>query len=271
MIKRQKEAEAQALLASIDTYVLEKLGITLPTLEKRQCFGVMSSTVEGSRIDPNGYSSFPQRVVKSLEEALYPTSCLQDVIIESFGGDWGEDPSKDEFLHLEKMPVLRNTNFDNKDNLDFSDIAIRAFEESKISKKMLQKGDILVEKSGGSPTQPVGRVAHIDQSEPNYLFSNFLSVIRLIRSVNTFYIFTFLKLLYRTGLTEYMQNQTTGIKNLLWKDFTGIRVSIPSRLLQDEIATEVRHRMDLAKQLKVEAKQALETAKHQVEALLFGA
>jgi hypothetical protein len=41
--------------------------------------------------------------------------------------------------------------------------------------------------------------------------------------------------------------------------------------VQDEIATEVQHRMATAKQLKAEAKQALETAKHQVEALLFGA
>ena len=268
--KQSKEAEATALRQSIDAYVLEQLGITLPTVEKRLFFGVCSSQVEGSRLDPNGYSSFPQKLSKSLHEALYPAKPLQKIIVESFSGDWGEEPFKEEFAHLEKIKVLRNTNFDNKDNLDLSDVAIRSFEKVKVLKKLLQQGDILVEKSGGSPTQPVGRVAHVDKGEESYLFSNFLSVIRLTPSVNTFYIFVFLKVLYRTGLTEYMQNQTTGIKNLLWNDFVDIQIPLPPPPLQNAIAEEVQARLTRAKQLESEAKLALASAKADVERLLFG-
>lgn len=50
-----------------------------------------------------------------------------------------------------------------------------------------------------------------------------------------------------------------------------LQIPLPPKAVQDEIATAVQHRMATAKSLKAEAKQALETAKHQVEALLFGA
>ena len=59
--------------------------------------------------------------------------------------------------------------------------------------------------------------------------------------------------------------------NLNLEEIAEIQIPLPPKAVQDEIATEVQHRMNLAKQLKAEAKKALETAKHQVEALLFGA
>jgi type I restriction enzyme, S subunit len=53
--KRTKEAEACALLESIDGYVLAELGITLPDEEREAVFRVPFSRVRGGRLDPNFY------------------------------------------------------------------------------------------------------------------------------------------------------------------------------------------------------------------------
>ncbi len=72
--------------------------------------------------------------------------------------------------------------------------------------------------------------------------------------------------------TEIRRRSCGGAQpNISEQEITSISIPLPPKAVQDEIATEVQHRMATAKQLKAEAKQALETAKHQVEALLFGA
>jgi hypothetical protein len=102
---------------------------------------------------------------------------LKEAITNSYAGEWGEDP-----IDFEPNPdyelcyVVRNTNFHNDFNLDFSDVAQRYIKKSKAEKIALKKGDILIEKSGGSPIQPVGRVALVDDLpfDKPVVFSNFL-------------------------------------------------------------------------------------------------
>ena len=49
--KRQKELEADALLDSVDDYVLAELGIETPAVEEKKCFVVYAGGIEG-RLDP---------------------------------------------------------------------------------------------------------------------------------------------------------------------------------------------------------------------------
>jgi type I restriction enzyme S subunit len=79
----------------------------------------------------------------------------------------------------ETVGVIRNTNFTKDGNLDDSDIAILEVEVKQFSKRQLEYGDIILEKSGGGPKQPVGRVIVFDKRDGKYSFSNFTSVIRI--------------------------------------------------------------------------------------------
>jgi len=102
----------------------------------------------------------------------------------------------------------------------------------------LNKNEILIEKSGGSPVQPVGRVALIDNlpTDKPVLFSNFLQKIVVDETkIDPHYLYSYLKTLYHRNYMEYIQNQTTGIKNLLVEDFMSIRVIKPDRKIQQEI------------------------------------
>jgi type I restriction enzyme S subunit len=75
---------------------------------------------------------------------------LKDIIQKPITGEWGSDG--------EGIKVIRTTNFTNQGVLNLDKIVSRDVSENKIAQKKLQKGDVIIEKSGGSPTQPVGRV-----------------------------------------------------------------------------------------------------------------
>ena len=77
------------------------------------------------------------------------------------------------------VPVLRTTNFTNEGIVDYSNVVTRTIQKKNIDAKYLRKGDIIIEKSGGSDKQPVGRVIYFDGPESTYLFNNFTGLLRV--------------------------------------------------------------------------------------------
>jgi type I restriction enzyme S subunit len=117
---------------------------------------------------------------------------------------------------LERVGVVRNTNFTEDGVLDDFDVASLEVEGKQLATRRLSIGDIILEKSGGGPDQPVGRVAMFDWSGGPYSFSNFTSVLRVRQPdrINNRYLHNFLHWVYLSGLTEVMQSRSTGIRNL---------------------------------------------------------
>lgn len=143
-------------------------------------------------------------------------------LFESLNGLWkGKKPP------FVKAKVIRNTNFTKMGVIDYSDVVELDVEKKQLEKKHLNRGDIIVERSGGSPAQPVGRVVFFDKDETDFSFSNFTSAIRVKDQEHLFpkYVFYFLKYFYDQGATEELQQRTTGIRNLdfnTYKDKTQI-------------------------------------------------
>lgn len=125
--------------------------------------------------------------------------------------------------------VIRNTNFTKSGLLDDSDIAYLDVEEKQFAKRQLKFGDLILEKSGGGPKQPVGRVIGFEKTEGLFSFSNFTSVIRVIDP--TLLSFRFLHRLlywyYSSGVTEGMQRRSTGIRNLDFKAYKQLQIPLP--------------------------------------------
>lgn len=130
-----------------------------------------------------------------------------------------------------KVGVIRNTNFTKKCQLDDSNIAYIDVEVSKFQSRKLEYGDIILERSGGGPKQPVGRVVKFEKRENgDYSFSNFTSVIRIRDKevVDFSFLYYFLYFFYRNGGTEKLQSRSTGIRNLRFKEYKQINIPIPS-------------------------------------------
>ena len=137
--------------------------------------------------------------------------------------------------------VIRNANFTKDFQLDYSNIAYLDVEEKQYEKRKLKSGDIIVEKSGGSDNQPVGRTIFFDKAEGEYSFSNFTSVLRVNDGFPVLpeYLNMFLHAVYQQGTTKKMQTQTTGIHNLIFDQFLTMPVLLPSLAEQKRIMRKV--------------------------------
>jgi type I restriction enzyme S subunit len=130
---------------------------------------------------------------------------------------------------FETATVIRNTNFTADGTIDLSDVAVLEVEAKQLSKRRLLKGDIIIEKSGGGPKQPVGRVVLFDIDEGVYSFSNFTSVIRVKdqNQLDPRYLHRVLYWWYVDGRTEPLQRRSTGIRNLDFSAYQCLEVPIP--------------------------------------------
>jgi type I restriction enzyme S subunit len=137
--------------------------------------------------------------------------------------------------------VIRNTNFKKNGNLDLTEIALLDVEEKQFKSRQLQYGDLVLEKSGGGPKQPVGRVCVFEKNEGLYSLSNFTSAIRVKNKseLDYKYLHYYLRHLYISGETEKIQTNSTGIRNLqlsLYKEFL---VPLPSLATQQKIVAKL--------------------------------
>jgi type I restriction enzyme S subunit len=136
---------------------------------------------------------------------------LLEITGKPLSGEWGNDDNNGNGI-----PVLRTTNFTNEGVINYKNVVTRDVGQKDISQKYLQPGDIIIEKSGGSDKQPVGRVVYFDGEPNKYLFNNFTGVLRVrdTKEWHPRYIFYALYANYIKGGTRRYENKTTGLHNL---------------------------------------------------------
>ncbi len=150
------------------------------------------------------------------------------------GGDWGDDNGE------VALCVLRSTNFTDRGTLDFEDVATRYFARTKAESMGLRKHDLLLERSGGGPTQPVGRIGFITEDLPDYWFSNFVQLLKPNSDkIEPEFLGWVLFELNRSGIVERLQHQTQ-MRNLDYRDYLRIFVPVPPRPEQQRIAVMLR-------------------------------
>ena len=171
-------------------------------------------------------------------------------VCEVINGLW--TGKKEPFINI---CVIRNTNFTKDCKLNLDDVAYIDAEVKQFSTRKLQVGDIIVEKSGGSDKQPVGRVVLFDVGEGDYSFSNFTSALRVKGDIDPKYLHKCLVAHYRRGETEKLQSKTTGIRNLDMKGY--LRLPIPIRPLpeQERIVAELDCLSDIIEKQKQQLKE----------------
>ena len=141
---------------------------------------------------------------------------LIEITGKTISGEWGFDDTEGIGI-----PVLRTTNFTNEGFIDYQNVVTRIIKKQNISEKFLRSGDIIIEKSGGSDKQPVGRVVYYDGPDNTYLFNNFTGVLRVKDPSKWYpkYIFYALFTNYWRGGTRRFENKTTGLHNLKTDDY----------------------------------------------------
>lgn len=160
---------------------------------------------------------------------------LRSLLTAELGGDWGDERGQ------QPLNVIRSTNFTDTGYLNFADVEQRYFTTEKAAKSLLKKGDILVERSGGSPTQPVGRIGIIESDLDAHWFSNFVQMLRPNPDeIVPDYLAWSLVRLHQSGIVERLQHQTTQMRNLDYRDYVRVLVPRPPRPEQELIAKTIR-------------------------------
>ena len=198
--------------------------------------GVMAQAVARAKIGESGdFNLSGERygvaLVHATEWTLFPLS----EIAEFRSGLW-----KSEKEPLRTVKILRNTNFAKGGFLNLSNVAEHPVEERQLASRLLQYGDILLEKSGGGPTQPVGRVAFFGLREGEYSYSNFTARIRVVndKAIPAF-VWLMLNAIYQRGGTEGLQKQTSGIRNLDNPAYQALQIPLPPVEVQHQIVAEI--------------------------------
>lgn len=149
------------------------------------------------------------------------TTPVGNYIKDSFPGEWGKEDKEGN-----GVKVIRTTNFTNSGKLNLSEVVSRSIEERKVQKKQIQKYDTILERSGGTADNPVGRVVLFEKDE-QYLCNNFTQVLRF-KDIEPRFTFYALFYFYQTNKTAIrsMGSKTTGIQNLNMSKY--LEIGIPN-------------------------------------------
>lgn len=270
-LRKKKLSESKAKLASIDQYLLGELGITLPEDSHEKTFIVNYKDVDGGRLDPKSYCNNVKNLKSSITNSKFEKQPLNTFIVNESSGDWGEDIERQDldFANYTKCLVLRATEFDNRYNLklDNSRVKYRYISNAKLKRMNIKPNDLIIEKSGGSEDQPVGRIGILTREildNKTIAFSNFLHKIT-VTGIDPQYLFFYLKTMHNIGLTDSMQSQTNGIRNLIMSEYKRQNIIVPDKKTQTKITDHISAICAEAKALEQEANAILEQAKKEVE------
>ena len=146
-------------------------------------------------------------------------------------GVWGEE-QKD---NNNDMVCVRVADFDfDRFSIKKDNLTIRNIPSSKFS-KILENGDILLEKSGGGEKQPVGRAVKFNLGK-KAVCSNFIERLEINNNYSPSYVSYLLGCLYFRSLNVRSIRQTTGIQNLDMYSYFCEGVPFPFLKMQQTIA-----------------------------------
>lgn len=266
--KKAKEAEAKRLLAGIDAYLLEKLGIRNTTsqrsgISENRHFFVKFSQVQGKRFDPFYHQKEFEELEKSLRNGKYDLIKLGKIISFIGSGSTPKAGGEDYSDAQNGVPFIRVTNLKNN-TIDFEDALFikREIHEKMLKRTQLKEGDVLLSMAGTiglSVVVPKISEANINQA---------IAKLETKDNVNNFYLSEFLNSILGKKQTEHLSRPAVQT-NINLDEIQQVLIPLPPLSLQMEIAEHIQVVRAEAKKLENEAKDEIAKAKKEVERLIL--
>lgn len=152
----------------------------------------------------------------------WKTLKLRNTLSSHTSGVWGEEPDGENDLLC-----IRVADFDRQRGRVRNDAAtVRAVTPAEKQGRIIQSGDLLLEKSGGGEKQPVGTVVLYDH-ETEATCSNFIQMLVVRNDIDPIYLSFIHSTLYAQGVNRRSIKQTTGIQNIDIYTYLSEYVPIP--------------------------------------------
>ena len=254
--KKQKEQEADALLDSIDDYVLAELGVEMPAVEEKKCFVVYPSETAGRRVDPlylKNISHF--RSIKT----PYSLTPLGKLLIDK--PEYGANERAINGNPETDVRYIRITDIDDYGNLLNDDWKTA---ETIHPKYLLQENDVLFARSGSA-----GRAFVYKSQLGKAIFAGYLIRFKFDSAkVNPSFVFYYtLTKMYKLWVQSI---QRTAVQaNINAKEFQSLEIPLAPLDVQNRIVEEANKRLSHVAQLRQEADAIVEEAKREVERVML--
>lgn len=214
---------------NINAQTLGKMPIPLLERKKQDLLVNILSSIdkkirENERINNNleqqAQAIFKEWFINSSENVNWSTGTFSELIESTLNGDWGKETPTGN--NTEKVYCIRGSDIPEVKVGNKGKMPTRYILPKNLVNKQLAAGDIVIEISGGSPTQSTGRCTAITQSlldryDSCMVCTNFCKAIKPKAGYSLF-VYYYWQYLYEKRIFFSYENGTTGIKNL---DFTG--------------------------------------------------
>lgn len=159
---------------------------------------------------------FKKWFVDNPDAISWKEGTFSDLIEKTISGDWGKDsPSGN---NTEMVYCIRGADIPEVCAGNKGKMPTRYILPKNYAAKQLVDGDIVVEISGGSPTQSTGRAAAVSDTllaryDKGMVCTNFCKALKP-RAGYSMYVYYYWQYLYDRNIFFSYENGTTGIKNL---------------------------------------------------------
>jgi type I restriction enzyme S subunit len=151
---------------------------------------------------------------------------IVDLCSHVVGGVWGKPEGEGEVDRLALGPRIYTPG---TSGFVTDGSPIRSFTTKQAETRTVQEQDIILERSGGSPEQPVGRVAIAGSALEPCVPTDFQRLLRVdADKALPRYVFWRLRHDWASGLTHNYSRRTTGITNLSVKEYIAREIAVPS-------------------------------------------
>lgn len=262
--KQQNEAEAEKLLASIDTYLLKELGITLPTQKentlKSRMFTTSFKEISSSRFDPHFNKVYFNEVFKSFSEAKYPIKKIKEVL-ENIKTGTTPHQKLNPYSENDGFIFLRNTNL-KKYQIDLSNTKY-VQEQYENLLTFSEKNEVIMCIAG-----TVGLSAKNDVENPISINQN-VSALKFFEDlVNP----DFATYWFNSDIFLELTKRSCSIATIYYLNNDNLKllpIPVPPIVKQLEIANHITQIRRQAQELKDKTKMALQLANQEIENLLL--
>ena len=215
-------------------------------------FGPVRAKMEGREpyLPTDVWQLFPERLDYEGHPERWERLPIGRLLEGAIGGDWGKEQSEGDYDQA--VCIIRGTDIPDLAFGFTGKVPTRFTTKKKLASRVLQEGDIVVEVSGGSPTQPTGRSLRVSSS----ILERFphpvvcASFCRRFRPKNAglgILAAYHMSNLYREGGTWMYQNQSTGISNFQTSHFLKAEgVWVPSNEILNAFVAILRPIMEKA-------------------------
>lgn len=209
--------------------ILNNIEVDVPALDiQKKIASVLESLDEKIRLnneinnnlEQQAQALFKEWFIDNPENIYWSAGTFRELIQSTLNGDWGKETPTGN--NIEKVYCIRGADIPEVKAGNKGKMPTRYILPKNLANKKLEAGDIVVEISGGSPTQSTGRCTAITQSlldryDSSMVCTNFCKAIKPKNGYSLF-VYYYWQYLYEKSVFFSYENGTTGIKNL---DFTG--------------------------------------------------